>query len=72
MAGKMKKGALVHVVRDRLVGSTEAKASDARLPNYIFESKGEVMEIEGDYAFVKFYLPTPGAWLRVDQLELVE
>ncbi|MDB9494981.1 NAD(P)H-quinone oxidoreductase subunit O [Spirulina major CS-329] len=72
MAGKIKRGSLVRAVRDALVGSLEATASDARFPSYLFESKGEVVELEGDYAFVKFYVPTPGMWLKVEQLELAE
>jgi hypothetical protein len=31
-----------------------------------------VVKVEGDYAFVKFYVPTPGMWLKVEQLELAE
>lgn len=69
MADKVKKGSLVRVVREKLENSLEAMASDNRFPSYLFESKGEVLETEGDYAFVKFYVATPGMWLRLDQLE---
>lgn len=72
MADKIKKGSLVRVVRDNLENSIEAKASDNRFPSYIFDSKGEIVDMEGDYAFVKFYVPTPNIWLRVDQLELAD
>ncbi|MDB9312097.1 NAD(P)H-quinone oxidoreductase subunit O [Spirulina sp. CS-785/01] len=72
MAKKLKRGSLVHVVREQLENSIEAKASDTRFPAYLFESKGEIVETEGDYAFVKFYVPTPGMWLRLDQLEAVD
>lgn len=72
MADKIKKGALVHAVRDKLLNSVEALASDTRFPPYIFDSKGEIVELEGDYALVKFYVPTPNIWFRVDQLELAE
>lgn len=72
MADKLKKGSLVHVVRSKLENSLEAKASDTRFPNYIFESKGEIVEIEEEYALVKFYVPTPNIWLKIDQLELAE
>lgn len=68
MAG-IKKGSLVQVVREKFVGSIEAKASDVRLPSYLFESKGEILEINDDYALVQFYVPTPNIWLRLDQLE---
>ncbi|NEO85132.1 MAG: NAD(P)H-quinone oxidoreductase subunit O [Spirulina sp. SIO3F2] len=70
MAGKIRKGALVRAIRSQLEGSLEATASDTRFPDYLFESKGEIVDLEGDYAFVKFYVPTPGIWLRIDQLEL--
>lgn len=66
----VKKGEMVRVIREKLENSLEAKASDPRFPNYIFESEGEVVDIKGDYAFVKFGLvPTPNIWLRQDQLE---
>jgi hypothetical protein len=69
-ATTIKKGSLVHVVREKLENSLEAKASDARFPAYMFESKGEVLELSEDYALVRFYVPTPSVWLRVDQLEV--
>jgi hypothetical protein len=48
----------------------EIQASDRRLPDYLFESPGEILDIRGDYAFVKFgKTPTPNIWLRLDQLE---
>jgi hypothetical protein len=69
MAGTIKKGALVRVVREKLENSLEAKASDPRLPPYLWESKGEIVDLSGDYALIKFYVPTPNVWLRIDQLE---
>ena len=72
MAGKIKKGALVRAVEEKLVNSVEAKASDQRFPSYLFDTKGEIVDLEGDYALVKFYVPTPNIWLRLDQLELVD
>ena len=66
----VKKGDLVRAVREKLENSVEAKASDTRFPLYIFDSKGEVVDLRGDYAQVKFgKVPTPNIWLRVDQLE---
>lgn len=66
----IKKGEMVRVVREKLENSVEAKASDPRFPSYIFETQGEVVELKGDYAFVKFgQVPTPNIWLRQDQLE---
>mgnify|MGYP000022808642 CR=1 FL=1 len=68
----MKKGAFVRAIKEKLVNSLEALASDARFPSYLFETKGEVLDIKGDYALIKFgQVPTPNIWLRVDQLELV-
>lgn len=72
MAGKIKKGALVRAVEEKLVNSVEAKASDQRFPSYLFNTKGEIVDLEGDYALVKFYVPTPNIWLHLDQLELAD
>lgn len=69
----VKKGDLVRVLRDKLEGSVEATASDTRFPPYIFETKGEIMDVKGDYMLVKFgHVPTPNIWLRIDQLEKFE
>ena len=66
----IKKGDLVRAVREKLENSLEAKASDSRFPSYIFDPQGEVIDLKGDFAFVKFgIVPTPNVWLRVDQLE---
>lgn len=71
MAG-IKKGSLVKVVKEKLEGSSEAKASDERLPSYLFKSKGQIVDLNDDYALVQFYVPTPNIWLRLDQLEEVK
>jgi Cyanobacterial and plant NDH-1 subunit O len=65
----IKKGSLVKVVKEKLEGSIEAKASDIRLPSYLFDSKGQILDLNDDYALVQFYVPTPNIWLRLDQLE---
>lgn len=66
----VKKGSTVRAIREKLDNSLEATASDPRFPLYIFETKGEVLETNGDYALVKFgQVPTPNVWLRLDQLE---
>ena len=70
MAVTIKKGALVRVIREQLENSLESQASDRRLPNYLFESKGEVLDLKEDYALVRFYVPIPSVWLRIDQLEI--
>lgn len=68
----IKKGSLVRANREKLENSLEAQASDSRLPPYIFDTKGEVVDLKGDYAFIKFgQVPTPNIWLHIDQLEEV-
>ena len=72
MPAKIKKGSLVVVVREKLENSLEAQASDSRFPSYIFESKGEVLNVNDDgYALVRFYTPTPSTWFSIEHLELV-
>ena len=66
----IKRGDMVRVVREKLENSLEAQASDARFSPYVFETPGEVMDLKGDYAFIKFgIVPTPNMWLKVEQLE---
>ena len=66
----VKKGSMVRAIREKLENSLEAKASDSRLPSYLFETEGEILDTKGDYALVKFgKVPTPNIWLRMDQLE---
>jgi hypothetical protein len=66
----IKKGDMVRVVKDKLENSVEATASDSRFPSYIFETKGEVIDMKGDYAWLKFgIVPTPNIWLKLEQLE---
>jgi hypothetical protein len=68
---EIKKGSLVRLVAETFENSVEALASDRRLSPYLFEGTGEVMEIKGDYAQVKFRVPTPNVWLRLNQLEAI-
>lgn len=72
MAGTIKKGAFVKAIPEKLANTLEAKASDSRFPSYIFESKGEILDLKEEYALVKFYTPTPSVWLKLDHLEVVE
>ncbi|MBD2293878.1 NAD(P)H-quinone oxidoreductase subunit O [Anabaena sphaerica FACHB-251] len=66
----VKKGNMVRAIREKLENSVEAKASDSRFPSYLFESQGEVVDIKGDYALVKFgKVATPNIWLKLEQLE---
>ncbi|AFY72416.1 Cyanobacterial and plant NDH-1 subunit O [Synechococcus sp. PCC 7502] len=67
---ELKKGALVTVIREKLEGSLEAQANDPRWSAYVFETKGEVVELRGEYVQVKFAaVPTPPIWLNKDQLQ---
>lgn len=70
MADKIKKGSLVRANREKLENSLEAQASDTRFPPYLFDTDGEVLDIKGDYAYIRFLVPTPNVWLRLDQLEV--
>jgi hypothetical protein len=70
---EIKKGVMVKAVREKLDGSVEAQANDPRWSSYIFETKGEVLDVRGDYLQIKFgQVPTPPVWLRIDQIEAVE
>jgi hypothetical protein len=71
MAVTIKKGSLIRVIREQLENSLEAKASDNKFPAYLFNSKGEVLDLNGEYALVRFYVPTPSVWLHVGLLEVV-
>ena len=69
----VKKGDFVRLVQEKFENSVEAKASDARLSSYVFDTKGEILDTREDYALVKFgRVPTPNAWLKLDQLEKFE
>ena len=53
----LKKGALVRVNRKAYAGSVEACASDPTPPDYIFEGPGEILQVKGDYAQVRWRRP---------------
>ncbi len=67
----IKKGDLVRLILEKFENSIEAQASDRRLPPYVFDGTGEVVEISGNYAQIKFQVPTPTVWLALEQLESV-
>jgi len=69
-AAAIKKGNLVRVNRQAYLGSVEAVASDPVPPSYIFEGPGEVLQITGAHAQLRWRRPVPDVWLRLDQLEL--
>jgi hypothetical protein len=67
---EIKKGVMVKAVREKLDGSVEAQANDTRWSSYLFETKGEILEVRGEYVQIKFgQVPTPPVWLRIDQIE---
>jgi Cyanobacterial and plant NDH-1 subunit O len=66
----VKKGDAVCALAENLANSLEAQASDNKFSDYIFKTKGEVLDVRGDYALVKFTaVSTPNVWLRLDQLQ---
>lgn len=72
-AKPVKKGDFVRLVKEKFENSVEAKASDTRLSSYVFETKGEILEVRDDYGLVKFgRVPTPNVWLKLEQLEKFE
>ena len=66
----LKKGTLVRVNREKFSSSLEAKASDPLTPEYIFKGPGEVLNVKGDFAQIRWKRPVPDSWLRLDQLEI--
>ena len=66
---KFRKGDLIKVNRQVFENSLESSASDQNLPDYIFEGPGELLLVRGDYAQVRWRMPVPDVWLRIDQLE---
>ncbi len=65
----IKKGGFVVAKRDGLTGDI-ALANDTRWPEYVFSTPGEILEIRGDHAFIKFgAVPTPPVWLPLGALE---
>ena len=68
-AKSFRKGALVRVNRQAYQNSLEAQASDQSLPDYIFEGPGEILTLKGEYGQIRWRMPVPDVWLRIDQLE---
>ena len=68
-AKTLRKGALVRVIRKAYENSLEATASDQYFPEYIFEGPGELLVVKGEYGQVRWRMPVPDVWLRIDQLE---
>ena len=64
-----RKGALVRVNRQAYQNSLESSASDPSLPDYIFDGPGELLAVKGEYAQVRWRMPVPDVWLRMDQLD---
>ena len=68
-ATSFRKGVLVKVNRKAYQNSLESKASDQALPDYIFKGPGELLAVKGDYGQIRWRMPVPDMWLRIDQLE---
>ena len=66
---RFRKGSLVRVNRKAYQNSLESTASDQCFPEYIFEGPGELLVIKGEYGQVRWRMPVPDVWLRIDQLE---
>ena len=65
----LKKGSLVYLDKDIYSKSIEAFASDSDLPSYVFEGPGEILSIKEEYAQVRWRLPVPGVWFKLEQLK---
>ena len=65
----LRKGALVRVNSHAYEKSLESLASDETPPQYIFEGPGEILALQGEYVQVRWRMPVPDVWLRLDQLE---
>ena len=62
----LRKGSLIRVQRESYIGSLESVASDPVPPDYIFKGPGEVLIVKGEYAQIRWRLPVPDVWLRLD------
>ena len=65
---KLRKGDLVKVDRKKYINSLESKASDANLPEYIFEGPGEILLIKGDYCHIRWRRPVPDVWIDTNHI----
>tara|TARA_B100000575_G_scaffold119_1_gene78 strand:- start:94 stop:336 length:243 start_codon:yes stop_codon:yes gene_type:complete len=65
----LKKGSLVVLDREKYMKSLESLASDAHLPNYVFEGPGEILVVKEDYAQVRWRRPVPDVWFKLEQLK---
>ena len=65
----LKKGSLVVLDREKYIKSLESLASDAHLPNYVFEGPGEILVVKEDYAQVRWRRPVPDVWFKLEQLK---
>ena len=65
---KLKKGDLVKVDRKKYLNSLESLASDANLPEYIFEGPGEILLIKGDYCQIRWRRPVPDVWINTNHI----
>ena len=68
---KLKKGSLVKVERDAYLADPSCAASDPEPPDYIILGPGELLQVKGDVALIRWRLPVPDVWLPVDVLRPV-
>ncbi len=66
---RFRKGALVRVRRKAYEESIEFQASDPKPPEYIFQGPGELLSIKGEYCQIRWRMPVPDVWLKIDYLE---
>ena len=64
-----RKGALVRVNRQAYQNSLEAQASDQSFPDYIFEGPGELLNVKGEYGQIRWRMPVPDVWLKLEHLQ---
>ena len=64
----LKKGSLVRLDFDSYANSLESLANDQDLPRYVFEGPGEILNVKEDYAQVRWRVPVPDVWFKIDQL----
>ena len=68
---KLKKGSLVKVDRSAYLRGSNPTASDPEPPDYIFLGPGEILQMKGDVALIRWRPPVPDVWLSTSVLRLV-
>ena len=65
---KLKKGDLVKVDRHAYRADASSRASDPEPPDYIFLGPGELVQVKGEAALIRWRLPVPDVWLPMELL----